>query len=103
MTALAMASIVSAAFAQKKVGDYIESVNNNLDKSRAPRTLQYKPKDGAFYSINGRNRFTRALYGSNTDYRIETSDCPIFAIYKSKNYRNLRFYVSGVQLDMSQH
>ncbi len=103
ITALAMALIVNAAFAQKKVGDYIESVNNNLDKSRAPRALQYQPKDGAFYSVNGRNRFTRALYGSHTDYRIETSDRPIFAIYKSKNYRSLRFLIEGVQLDEAHH
>lgn len=99
MTALAMAFIAGAAFAQKKVGDYIESINNNIDKSRSPRAMQYEPKDGAFYSRNGKNRFTRALYGSNTDYRIETSDRPIFAIFKHKNYRNLRFYVGDVQLD----
>ena len=49
LTALAMAFIVGAAFAQKKVGDYIESVNNNIDKSRSPRAMQYYPKDGAFY------------------------------------------------------
>lgn len=102
MTALAMAFIASAAFAQKKVGDYIESINNNIDKSRSPRAMQYEPKDGAFYSRNGKNRFTRALYGSNTDYRIETSDRPIFAIFKHKNYRNLRFYVGDVQLDETQ-
>ena len=102
LTALAMAFIVGAAFAQKKVGDYIESVNNNIDKSRSPRAMQYYPKDGAFYSRNGKNRFTRALYGSNTDYRIETSDRPVFAIYKSKNYRSLRFYLDGVQLDETQ-
>lgn len=92
-----------ASMAQKKVGDYIESVNNNLDQSRSPRALQYVPKDGAFYCINGDNRFTRALYGSNTDYRIETSDRPIFAIYKSKNYRSLRFVMeyggTAIQLD----
>lgn len=102
MTALAMAFIAGAAFAQKKVGDYIESINNNIDKSRSPRAMQYEPKDGAFYSRNGKNRFTRALYGSNTDYRIETSDRPIFAIFKHKNYRNLRFYVGDVQLDETQ-
>lgn len=102
MTALAMAFIAGAAFAQKKVGDYIESINNNIDKSRSPRAMQYEPKDGAFYSRNGKNRFTRALYGSNTDYRIETSDRPIFAIFKHKNCRNLRFYVGDVQLDETQ-
>lgn len=93
-----LATFTLAAFSQKKAGDYIESVNNNIDQSRSPRSLQYVPKDGAFFCVNGENRFTRALYGSNTDYRIETSDRPVFAIYKSKNYRSLRFYVeAGVE------
>lgn len=101
-------TLPSALHAQKRVGDMIESVNNNLDQSRSPREMQYTPRDGGFFCINGKNRFTRALYGSNTDYRIETSDKPIFAIYKSKNYRNLRFYLSinggkDVQLDSVEY
>lgn len=81
-------------FAQQRVGDYIESINNNLDKGRVPRQLQYTPQGEDFVAVNGKNRYTRALYGSYTDYRIETSDRPVFAIYKSKNYRNLRYYLT---------
>lgn len=102
-----MATLTSAAFAQQRIGDYKESVNNNLDQSRSPRAMQYTPKDGGFFTVNGKNRFTRALYGSNTDYRIETSDKPIFAIYKSKNYRSLRFLIEAngtkVQLDEAEY
>lgn len=89
--------IALSSSAQKRVGDMIESVNNNIDQSRSPRTQQYKPDGQAFLSINGNNRFTRALYGSHSDYRIETSDFPVFAIYNAtkrpKEYRNLRFEV----------
>ena len=71
----------------KKVGDYIESFTNNTPSGMVPRQLQYYPEGDAFVCVNGNNRYTRALYGTNTDYRIETSDRPIFALYKAKNYR----------------
>ncbi len=107
IAALAMAFIASAAFAQKKAGDYIESVNNNVDQSRSPRELQYKPEGDYFLCINGKNRFTRALYGSHSDYRIETSDVPIFALYKPKNYRSLRFVLdtdgTKVEIDKAEY
>lgn len=99
---LSFAAICSVAIAQdttKKAGDYIESFTNNAPSGMVPRSVQYKPEGNAFVCVNGKNRFTRALYGSNTDYRIETSDKPIFALYKSKNYKSLRFVLQGVQLD----
>lgn len=94
--------------AQKRVGDYVESLSNNIGVGRSPRALQYTPENGDFVCVNGTNRFTRALYGSNTDYRIETSDRPVFAIYKSKNYRNLRFFLTTseghtLQLDSTSY
>jgi len=91
---------VATCFAQtKKVGDYIESFSNNKPSGMQPREMQYMPQNGDFVCVNGKNRFTRALYGSNTEYRIETSDKPAFALYKGKNYRNVRFYVNDVLLD----
>ena len=63
------------------------------------RRLQYYPQGTAFVSENGHNRFTRALYGSYTDYRIETSDRPIFAIAKKGHYKSVRFEIEGVPLD----
>ena len=60
----------------------------------APRTLQYQPGAGGdFYCLNGKNRYTRALYGSHTDWRLETSDRPIFAVVKKDYHRNIRFVV----------
>ena len=87
----------------KKTGDYIESYSNNKPSGMVARDMQYVPEGKAFLCVNGKNRYTRALYGSNTDYRIETSDFPIFALYKSKNYRNLRFLVNGVPLEEAEY
>ena len=77
--------------AQKRIGDFIESRSYNDDKRGTERSLQYRPDGRDFVSVNGKNEYTRALYGGYTDYRIETSDRPIFAIYKKRNYRNVRF------------
>ncbi len=55
---------------------------------------QYKPGDaGDFICVDGNNRYTRALYGSHTDWRLETSDCPIFAVVKKGYHRNIRFVI----------
>ena len=62
------------------------------------RVQQYFPQGNAFVTENGHNRFTRALYGGWTDYRIETSDRPIFAIVKKGHYRSVRFEIEGVPL-----
>jgi hypothetical protein len=63
----------------------------------------YKPEAEAFVCENGTNRFTRALYGGWTDYRIETSDRPVFAIVKKNHHRHLRFIVNGVPLDSTDY
>jgi len=98
---------------KQKVGDFIESTSYNLDKTGVARTQQYFPEGDAFVSestlddfLSGRsgaNRFTRALYGGWTDYRIETSDRPVFAIVKKNHHRNLRFRVNGVALDSTDY
>lgn len=103
-TLLLMVATTVTSFAQsKKVGDYIESYSFNKPSDRGPREVQYIPDDGDFLCINGKNRYTRALYGSNTEYRVETSDKPVFALFKAKNYRNVRFYVNDVQLDSVEY
>jgi len=45
------------------------------------RELRYKPDGEAFTIRNGDKRFTRAIYGTNTDFRFETSDYPEFGLY----------------------
>ena len=64
---------------------------------------QYVPKGNAFVCENGTNRFTRALYGSHTDWRLETSDRPVFAVVKKGHHRNIRFVVNGVPLDSTDY
>ena len=92
MTLLLVGLTVSTAvFAQKqKIGDFIESRSYNLDKRGVERRQQYFPEDGAFVCTNGDNRYTRALYGSHTDWRLETSDRPVFAVVKKGHHRNIR-------------
>ena len=56
-----------------------------------PRSLQYYPEGRDIVCVNGDNRYTRALYGGYTDFRVETSDRPLFATCSGKNHRNVRF------------
>lgn len=75
----------------KKIGDFIESTSYNDAKRGAERTLQYVPEGDDFVCVNGKNRFTRALYGSWSAFRLETSDRPVFAAYEKKNSKHIRF------------
>lgn len=58
------------------------------------RTLQYFPEGRDIVCVNGDNRYTRALYGNYTTFRLETSDRPIFATYDGKKSKNFRLYVN---------
>ena len=59
----------------------------------------YRPSGQAFVCQNGQNRYTRALYGSHTEWRVETSDRPVFALFKKGNHRNISLRVNDVALD----
>ena len=48
------------------------------------RVLRYKPEGEEFVITNGDKRFTRAIYGTNTGFRFETSDFPEFGLYMPK-------------------
>ena len=76
--------LCATSMAQKTVGDFIESRSYNEARRGAERVLRYQPDGNDFVCVNGINRYSRALYGGYTDYRIETSDRPIFAIYKKR-------------------
>ena len=75
----------------KGAGDLIESTSFNDHKRGTERRLQYLPDGDDFVCVNGENRYTRALYGSHTAWRLETSDRPIFATFVKNNCRNIRF------------
>lgn len=77
--------------------DYIESSTFNTDYRGAQREMQYLPaQDGSFVSHNGKNLYTRALYGGPSLFRVETSDMPIFAAYHKSENRNIHFTVTVV-------
>lgn len=72
-------------------GDHIESTSFNDHKRGSARTLQYHPDGEDFVRVNGENRYTRALYGSHTAFRLETSDRPVFAVYDKRDSKNISF------------
>lgn len=45
------------------------------------RTVRYQPVGEEFVNVNGDKRFSRAIYGTNTGFRFETSDYPEFGLY----------------------
>ena len=58
--------------------------------SENPRTMRYQPDHGDFVIVNGEKRFNRALYGSNTGFRVEAGDLPEFALYMPRLGGTLR-------------
>lgn len=78
------------------------AVSCSYDESEI-RTMRYYPEGRDIVCFNGDGRYNRALYGTNTKFRLETSDTPIFAAYGNGGY-NFRFYLTyagkEVQLDL---
>ena len=58
------------------------------------RTMHYFPDGREIVCLNGDNRYTRALYGTHTRFRMETSDRPVFASFDADNSWNFRFYLT---------
>ena len=54
------------------------------------RELRYRPDGQDFVITNGKRLFTRALYGANTAFRVETGDQPEFALYMPGMGGNLK-------------
>ncbi|TDO99208.1 DUF4450 domain-containing protein [Flavobacterium sp. 245] len=50
-------------------------------QNKEVRKLNYAPEENSFVLKNGTRKFNRALYGSNTGFRVETGDLPEFAMY----------------------
>ena len=88
--------------------DYIESSTFNENFRGAKRSMNYRPTaDGYIETVNGHNRYTRALYGGTSLWRLETSDRPVFAAYHKTDNRNIKFYVEtdgkSVSLDSVEY
>ena len=87
--------------AEAQITGALQSYNDG--KQNEARVQQYFPEGDAIVCVNGKNRFTRALYGSYTDWRVETSDRPVFAVVKKNHHRHIRFEVNGVALDSTDY
>ncbi len=55
------------------------------------RVMRYQPDGTDFVIIDGKRRFVRALYGTNTAFRVETGDLPEFALYMPGMGGNFKF------------
>src|SRR5215510_10407174 len=55
------------------------------------RELHYRPDGNDFICVKPTMRFNRALYGTNTAFRVEAGDLPEFALYMPGMGGNLRF------------
>ena len=77
----------------KQIGDFKEYISLNEHLRGTKRTLQYRPDGDEFVCVNGKNRYTRALYGSHSPFRVETSDRPVFAFYNNGRGGNISFKV----------
>ena len=55
--------------------------------------MRYYPDGRDIVCLNGTGRYTRAIYGTHTRFRLETSDRPIFATYDKTDNRNFRFSI----------
>lgn len=78
-------------WSQKQVYDpelnqYVAAKSETLSRS-----LRYKPDGSDFVIMNGKKKFNRALYGTNTGFRVETGDVPEFALYLPRMGGNLSF------------
>ncbi|MCC9065595.1 DUF4450 domain-containing protein [Flavobacterium piscisymbiosum] len=59
-------------------------------ENKTPRKIHYVPEGNSFVLKNGTRKFNRALYGSNTGFRVETGDFPEFAMYMPGMGGNLK-------------
>ena len=60
---------------------FLCSITSFGQEKKPVRKIHYAPEGNSFVLKNGTRKFNRALYGSNTGFRVETGDLPEFAIY----------------------
>ncbi len=84
-----------ACFAVKSQKTFDPELNLYIDSKdySQKRSLRYFPQNEAIVIVNGTKKFNRALYGSNTGFRVETGDVPEFALYLPRMGGNLSFKI----------
>ncbi len=71
---------------------------SSVQKILSPREVQYWPEEEGIVCIDGKHRFTRALYGRCEAARLETSDEPEFGLYMPYMGGNVRFDVEHTSI-----
>src|ERR1044072_2039023 len=96
---IAFLSIIIPAVANGQLAKgnmQLPAVKSEPYKTIRERSVHYLPQGTDFVTINGNMRFNRALYGTNTGFRIETGDLPEFAVYMPGMGGNFKFgLISG--------
>jgi hypothetical protein len=75
-----LATITSVKAQLAKNNAQIPAVAKGIQSS-IERSIHYQANGTDFVTTNGKMRFNRALYGTNTGFRIEAGDLPEFALY----------------------
>lgn len=75
-----------------------------LANAQEVRVMHYFPEGRDIVCLNGNNRYTRALYGSHSAFRLETSDRPVFATFDGKKGLNVQFDITyyGVSIPLEK-
>jgi len=91
--------------AQDKKNQVFDPELNQFVARKGPaikeRSLRYTPDGQDFVIVNGKNKFNRALYSTNTGFRVETGDVPEFALYLPRMGGNLSFSIGNSQKTIS--
>lgn len=85
--------LLLALFSTQSFGQNLSDQNPTYWHNKE-RVIRYKPDGGDFVIVNGNRRFNRALYGTNTAFRVEAGDLPEFAMYMPGMGGNLKFGLS---------
>tara|TARA_R110000796_G_scaffold37722_4_gene95191 strand:+ start:72036 stop:75623 length:3588 start_codon:yes stop_codon:yes gene_type:complete len=66
------------------------------------RKIHYTPEGKSFLLQHGGRKFNRALYGTNTGFRVETGDLPEFAMYMPGMGGNLKLGIIDFKSNYSK-
>ena len=72
----------------------ITSITSAQESATSSKKIHYAPEGENFILKNGSRKFNRALYGTNTGFRVETGDLPEFAMYMPKMGGNFKLGIA---------
>lgn len=87
--------IISISMTLSSNPSYAQQNKNKLLWHDLAREIHYRPDGEDFVLVKGKRRFNRALYGTNTAFRVEAGDLPEFALYMPGMSGNLQFVLTS--------